>query len=68
MFGPRWSLGVGAASGFLAAAIGIHYIVKHRHLNVRFQAGRLQFSVDDVDQRLPEFQLPGFSDHIAPKH
>jgi MFS family permease len=30
MFGPRWSLGVGAASGFLAALIGVHYIVKHR--------------------------------------
>ncbi len=34
-FGPRWALGIGAASGFAAAAVGIHYLVTHRH------AGRL---------------------------
>jgi len=34
-FGPRWALGVGAASGFAAAIVGIHYLTKYRHLRVR---------------------------------
>ncbi|MBU6503190.1 MAG: MFS transporter [Burkholderiales bacterium] len=45
-FGPRWALGVGAASGFAAAMVGIHYLVKYRGLRVRIQAGRLRFSSD----------------------
>jgi MFS family permease len=48
-FGPRWALGVGAAAGFVAAIVGIHYLAKYRHLRVRFDAGRLQFSVDCGD-------------------
>jgi len=48
-FGPRWALGVGAAAGFAAAIVGIHYLAKYRHLRVRFDAGRLQFSVDCGD-------------------
>ena len=32
-FGPRWALGIGAASGFAAAINGIHYLVKNRHLS-----------------------------------
>jgi MFS family permease len=46
-FGPRWSLGVGAASGFAAAIVGIHYLRKYRNLSVRFDAGRLHVSIDD---------------------
>ena len=46
-FGPRWALGVGAAGGFAAALVGIHYLAKHRHLRVRIHAGRLCFSFDD---------------------
>jgi MFS family permease len=34
-FGPRWALGVGAASGFLAAIVAFTYLVKHRHLRTR---------------------------------
>jgi MFS family permease len=45
-FGPRWSLGMGAASGFAAAIVGLHYLRKHRHLRIRFEAGRLHVSVD----------------------
>ena len=45
-FGPRWALGVGAASGFAAAIVGLHYLVKYRGLRVRIQAGRLRFSFD----------------------
>ena len=46
-FGPRWALGVGAAAGFAAAIVGIHYLRRHRNLRVRFDAGRLHFSIDD---------------------
>jgi MFS family permease len=30
-FGPRWALGVGAASGLLAAAVGLVYLVRRDH-------------------------------------
>jgi MFS family permease len=43
-FGPRWALGIGAASGFAAAMVGIYYLVKHRHLRLRMDAGRLRFT------------------------
>jgi MFS family permease len=43
-FGPRWALGIGAASGFGAAMVGIYYLVKHRHLRVRMDAGRVRFT------------------------
>jgi MFS family permease len=46
-FGPRWSLGMGAASGFAAAVVGLHYLRKHRHLRIGFDAGRLHVSFDD---------------------
>jgi MFS family permease len=45
-FGPRWALGVGASAGFAAAAVGIHYLAKYRHLRVRVDTGRLRFSFD----------------------
>jgi MFS family permease len=48
-FGPRWALGVGAASGFAAAMVGIRYLAKYRRLRVRIDAGRLRVSFDDVD-------------------
>jgi MFS family permease len=45
-FGPRWSLAVGAASGFAAALVAGHYLVNHRGLRVRVNAGRLRFTID----------------------
>lgn len=45
-FGPRWSLGVGAASGLAAALVGLFYLVRHRRLRLRVDAGRLRFSLD----------------------
>src|ERR1700676_4486889 len=33
-FGRRWALGVGAAAGFAAALVGVHYLAKHRHLRL----------------------------------
>ncbi|WP_433969058.1 MFS transporter [Tunturiibacter gelidiferens] len=46
-FGPRWALGIGAASGFAAAIVGIYYLAKYRHLRVCLDAGRLRFTVDE---------------------
>ncbi|MDE1923764.1 MAG: MFS transporter, partial [Gammaproteobacteria bacterium] len=34
-FGPRWALGVGAASGVVAAAVGLRYLMKYRGLTLR---------------------------------
>jgi MFS family permease len=48
-FGARWSLSLAAASGFGAAVVGIHYLVKYRHLRVRLDAGRLRFAIDEGD-------------------
>jgi MFS family permease len=45
-YGPRWALGLGAASGFAAAVVGLHYLRKYRHLSLRFDAGRIHFSLD----------------------
>jgi MFS family permease len=45
-FGPRRALGVGAASGFAAAIVGIRYLAKYHHLRVRFDAGRVRISMD----------------------
>jgi len=45
-FGPRWALGVAAASGFAAAIVVAHYLMKHRHLRLRREGGRLRFSID----------------------
>ncbi|MFM0729990.1 MFS transporter [Paraburkholderia sediminicola] len=52
-FGPRWALGVGAASGFAAAVVGLMYLVKYRQLRVYVEAGRLRYSIDDPRQAPP---------------
>jgi MFS family permease len=49
-FGPRWALGVGAASGFAAAVVGLLYLVKYRQLRVYMDGRRLRYSVDDPRQ------------------
>ena len=51
--GPRWALGVGAASGFAAAAVLVNYLARHRHLRVRLHAGRLRVSVDPAQEFRP---------------
>ena len=48
-FGARWSLSLAAASGFAAAIVGIHYLVKYRNLSMRFDAGRIRFGIDEGD-------------------
>lgn len=47
-FGPRWALAVGALAGFAAAAVGLYYLTKYRHLRLQLSAGRLSFSLDDL--------------------
>jgi MFS family permease len=37
-FGPRWSLGVAAFSGIIAAAVLVFWLVKYQRLRVRFQS------------------------------
>ena len=56
-FGPRWALGVGAASGFAAAIVGLMYLVKYRQLRVYVEAGRLRYSIDDPRQA-PSYVSP----------
>ena len=48
-FGPRWALGVGAAGGFLAALLGLAYLLRHRGLRLHRQAWRLRISLDGQD-------------------
>ncbi len=48
-FGPRWALGVGAASGVTAAIVAVRYLWKYRQLRFRIYAGRPRFSIDDAD-------------------
>jgi MFS family permease len=46
-YGPRWALGVGAASGIAAACVAIYYLAKYRNLRVRIDAGRLHLSISE---------------------
>jgi MFS family permease len=36
-FGPRWALGVGAASGFVALGIAVVWLLRWEHLRVRYE-------------------------------
>jgi MFS family permease len=46
-FGPRWALGVGAASGFGAALVGLVYLIRYRGLRFYIEGKRLRYSIDD---------------------
>jgi MFS family permease len=46
-FGPRWALIVGASSGLIAAAFGLHYLIRHRGPRLTRDAGRLNFSLNE---------------------
>lgn len=47
-FGARWALGVGATAGCIAAAAGIHYLVKYRHLQWHIDAWHPRFTLGDA--------------------
>lgn len=51
LFGPRWSLGVGAASGLAGLLVGLHYLVKHRGLRVAREEGRWRVHVEQAVPR-----------------
>ncbi|SFN48469.1 MFS transporter [Dokdonella immobilis] len=51
--GPRWAMGIGASSGLLAALVGIRYLVRYRHLRIRFGNGRIQFALDEPGSAPP---------------
>lgn len=59
-FGARWSLGVGAASGIAAAAVGIAYLVRHRGLRIRVERGipRLHLSGAERTRGRAEVRKP----------
>jgi|KBSMisStaDraftv2_1062788.scaffolds.fasta_scaffold123656_2 MFS family permease len=61
-FGPRWSLAVGAASGFLAALVGIRYLVRHRGLHLRKDGMRWRIVLPTretaADARRPDVREP----------
>ena len=45
-FGPRWAICVGAASGFVALAIALVWLVRHEHFRLRYDAdSRLHLAV-----------------------
>lgn len=46
-FGPRWSLGVGAASGILAAIVGVVWLVRYQGIRVGYADRRLHLRRND---------------------
>lgn len=48
-FGPRWSLVVGALSGFAAALVGIAYLVRYRGLRVHTVGWKPRFELRGQD-------------------
>ncbi|MCC8394605.1 MFS transporter [Paraburkholderia sp. MMS20-SJTR3] len=46
-FGPRWALGVGAASGVGAALVGLVYLMRYRQLRFYVEGWRPRYSIDD---------------------
>jgi MFS family permease len=55
-FGPRWALGVGAASGFGAVIVAIHYFARHRGLRLSINRGRVDISLADAVGRRERLQ------------
>jgi len=61
-WGPRWSIGVGALSGYLAAALAVAYLVRYRGLQVGLAGGRVRVSLDGpeapVERRGADLHAP----------
>ncbi|NNC12794.1 MFS transporter [Planctomonas sp. JC2975] len=62
-FGPRWALVVGAASGILAAAVGIFYMVKYRGMRLAVTERRLRFTFASPTRPLAVVEMQG--DEVA---
>jgi hypothetical protein len=54
VMGPRWGLGVGAASGMAAGAVGVYYLVRWRGLRMRMRGGRPAFVLEEPETSRPE--------------
>jgi MFS family permease len=48
--GPRWALGVGAASGIAAALVGLFYLVKYRRLRVWMESWSFKYSITSPEE------------------
>jgi MFS family permease len=46
-FGPRWSLVLAAAAALVGALVAVRYLVVHRGLRVRLDAGRLRLQLNE---------------------
>ncbi|MEV7933941.1 MULTISPECIES: MFS transporter [Curtobacterium] len=58
-WGPRWAIGVGATSGFVALAIALVWLVRWEHLRLRYDAdARLHLAVTHA---VPVVGSPGAS-------
>lgn len=55
-FGPRWAMGVGAASGFAAALVGVAYLVRYRGLRVRFSGMRPRVALSPREEAREELE------------
>ena len=60
--GPRWSVGVGAASGFAAAAIAVVFWVRTRRVRLAWDGARrwpisLRYGESDVDRELATTEI-----------
>lgn len=53
-FGPRWAMGVGAASGLAAALVGVFYLIKYRSLRLRFAAWRPHLTMSPRQEAVEE--------------
>ena len=51
-FGPRWAIGVGAASGFAATIVGVAYLAKYRGLHLFVEDKRLRVYINKGDLRV----------------
>jgi len=53
-YGPRWGLVVGAASGVVAAFVGLYYLIRYRNLRLIRIDGHLSFTIDAVEPVIAE--------------
>ncbi|HEV7948975.1 MAG TPA: MFS transporter [Glaciihabitans sp.] len=66
VFGPRWALGVAAASGIVAGTIALVWMVRAQHLRVRFdRTVRPPFIVNHDGQRPASVSDELASDEVA---
>lgn len=58
-FGPRWALVVGGASGILAAAVGVYYMVRYRGMRLAFTERRLRFTFAQPTRSMALAEIEG---------